>query len=215
VTAAVSVPATRSAPARSLLAAGAVGGPLFVLGVLAQAYTRDGFDPGRHPLSSLALGDLGWLQITNFIVCGVLTLAGAAGLRRALTPGRASTWGPRLIGVGGVALILAGIFPADPINGYPAGTPDAVTWHGTVHSLAPAAAGIAGLIAYVAFARRFAADHEPVWLVWTVATPVVILATNAVSAATGDLRALLVGQAVGAAWTTSFYIRVRARCSAS
>ncbi|GIF51365.1 uncharacterized protein DUF998 [Asanoa ferruginea] len=213
MTAAVSLPATRPATTRSLLAAGAVGGPLFVAGVLAQAYTRGGFDPGRHPLSSLALGELGWVQITNFIGYGVLTLAGAVGLRRALTPGRASTWGPRLIGVGGVALILAGIFPADPINGYPAGVPDAVTWHGTVHSLAPAVAGIAGLIAYVAFARRFAADHDHVWLMWTVAAPVVIVATNAVSAATGDLRALLIGQAVGAAWATSFYLRLRARAS--
>ncbi|GAA1862736.1 DUF998 domain-containing protein [Asanoa iriomotensis] len=203
MTATLSAPAVRRS---TLLAAGAVGGPLFVIGVLAQAYTRDGFDLARHPLSSLALGDLGWLQVTNFIVYGLLTLAGAEGVRRTLPTAR---WAPRLMAVSGVALIVAAIFTADPINGYPPGTADAATWHGTIHSLAPAVAGIAGLITYILFARRFATSHEPGWLVWTVAASVAVLATNAASAATGDFRWLVVGQAIGAAWTTSLFLKMR------
>jgi hypothetical protein len=176
---------------------------------LAQAYTRNGFDPARHPLSSLALGDLGWLQIANFVVCGALTLAGAVGLRRALAPGRGSAWCPRLVGLGGAALIVAGIFPTDPINGYPVGAPDTVTWHGIVHSMAPAVAGIAGLIAYVVFARRFAADHERGWLAWSIVAPVAVLATNAVALAAADFRAMLIGQLIGAVWATSVYLKLR------
>jgi hypothetical protein len=72
VSTALLLPAARRATTGRLLAAG-----------LLQAYTRDGFDPARHPLSSLALGDLGWLQTANFVVCGLLTLAGAVGLRPA------------------------------------------------------------------------------------------------------------------------------------
>lgn len=207
--AALSVPTARSTSARPLLLAGAVAGPLFVAVALAQGYTRSGFDPARHPLSSLVFGDFGWLQTANFIVCGALTLAGAVGLRRALASGRASTWGPRLLGLGGAALIVAGIFPADPINGYPVGTPDTVTWHGVVHSIGPAVAGIAGLIAYVVFARRFAAANERGWLSWTIVAPIAILATDVVAFAATDFRALLVGQLIGAGWATSIYLKLR------
>ncbi|HEX6684241.1 MAG TPA: DUF998 domain-containing protein [Candidatus Limnocylindrales bacterium] len=206
-------PTARLATARPLLVAGAVAGPLFLAVVLAQAYTRDGFDPARHPLSSLALGDLGWLQIANFVFCGALTLAGAVGLRRALAPGRSSTWGPRLIGFGGVALIVAGALPADPINGYPVGTPDAVTWHGALHSLVPGLAGIAGLVAFVVFARRFAADRERRWVAWSIVAPIAIIAANAVSFAAADFRAMLISQLIGAAWATSIYLKYAYRRS--
>ncbi|MEO3810332.1 DUF998 domain-containing protein [Sphaerisporangium sp. B11E5] len=199
----------RSTSAGPLLVAGAVAGPLFVAAVLAQVHTRAGFDPARHPLSSLALGDHGWLQTLNFIVSGVLTLAGAAGLRRSMAPGRAATWGPRLIGVGGATQIVAAVFLADPVNGYPAGTPDTVTWHGAVHSLAPAVAGVAGLVAYVMFARRFRGDREHGWLTWTVVAPLAILTANAASIAAADFRPLLVAQTVGAAWATSIYLKYR------
>ena len=64
---------------RVLVTAGVVAGPLFVLVGLVQVLTREGFDLTRHPLSLLALGDLGWIQIANFIVAGVLMLAFALG----------------------------------------------------------------------------------------------------------------------------------------
>jgi hypothetical protein len=53
-------------------------------GGLLQALTRDGFDPTRHPLSLLSLGELGWVQIANFVVTGVLYLACAVGMWRVL-----------------------------------------------------------------------------------------------------------------------------------
>src|SRR5690606_8768150 len=51
------------------LLAGLVAAPV-VFGVvsLAQAFTREGFDLVRFPISMLSNGDLGWLQITNFVV---------------------------------------------------------------------------------------------------------------------------------------------------
>jgi len=61
-----------------LLTGGVVAGPLFVAVGLAQAFTRAGFDPVRHPLSLLSLGDLGWLQITNFVTAGLLFLGSMA-----------------------------------------------------------------------------------------------------------------------------------------
>jgi hypothetical protein len=156
----------------------------------------------------LALGEFGWLQTANFLVCGGLTLAGAVGLRWTLAGGRAGTWGPWLIALTGLALIVAGVFPADPMNGFPAGTADPVTWHGTVHSAGPALAGIAGLVAYVVFARRFAADHERRWVAWSVIAPIAIFASNATAFAVADFRLILISQLIGTAWTTSVYLKL-------
>src|SRR5438094_8937570 len=99
---------------RNLLTCGVVAGPLFVGVVLIQALTRSGFDLTRHPLSLLSLGDLGWIQISNFVVTGVLSIACAIGMRRALRGGRAATWGRILVGTWGVGLVAAGDFRAEP-----------------------------------------------------------------------------------------------------
>jgi Protein of unknown function (DUF998) len=88
----------------ALLACGIVAGPLFLAVVRAQAFAREGFDLGRHPLSLLSLGELGWIQIANFVVTGALYVACAVGMWQVLHPGRSGTWGPVLVG----ALWVAG-----------------------------------------------------------------------------------------------------------
>src|SRR4051794_21435385 len=92
------VPPRLGPAVRRLLTCGAVAGPLFVVVFLAEGATRAGYDPLRHPVSSLALGDGGWMQTVNFLVAGSLSLAFAVGLRRALKaapgPARGSVWGP-------------------------------------------------------------------------------------------------------------------------
>jgi len=80
--------ASRQATAQ-LLTAGIAAGPLFLTVWAMQAFTRTGFDPSRHPLSLLSLGNLGWIQIANFVVTGALYLAYAAGLRQVLRTGPA------------------------------------------------------------------------------------------------------------------------------
>jgi len=75
------------------------------------------------------------MQIVNFLVNGALFVGFAIGLRRALPAGsRGATWGPLLIALVGLGLILAGIFTTDAAQGYPPGTPEGpsvtATWHG-------------------------------------------------------------------------------------
>jgi hypothetical protein len=89
------------AAATRLLGCGVIAGPLFLVVGLAQAFTRDGFDLRRHPFSMLSLGDLGWIQISNFVVCGLLWIACAIGIRRTLHAGIARTAGPAFIGLFG------------------------------------------------------------------------------------------------------------------
>ena len=68
-------------------------------------------------------GSLGWIQVGSFIVSGLLVIAGAVGMRQRLHPGRAGTWGPILLALYGLGLIGAGIFVADPMDGFPPGSP--------------------------------------------------------------------------------------------
>src|SRR5215211_7015093 len=90
------------------------------------------------------------------------------------------TWGPLLLGVYGLGLIGAGVFVADPVNGFPSGLPAGaygdVSWHGLLHFVF-GGVGFLGLIAAcLVFARRFAALGERGWAVFSVATGVLYFA---------------------------------------
>jgi len=79
---------------RKFLLAGALAGPIYLTVGLFQMFLRDGFDPRLHALSLLANGELGWIQIGNFLVAGLLVALGAWGIRGATRGERGSTWGP-------------------------------------------------------------------------------------------------------------------------
>ena len=195
--------ASPRAGTRALLAAGVAAGPLFLGTVLLQAAAHDDFDLRRHPLSSLALGAQGWVQTANFVVCGLMFVALAIGLRRRLHPGRAGTWGPALVAVNGLSLVAAGIFAADPINGYPAGAVEGATLHGILHAAAPAVGGLAGYATLFVFARRFAGLGRRGWVVASVAVLPADLVLTAVAMAAGDFRWMLLGLGLGYAWTAA------------
>ncbi|MER5620260.1 DUF998 domain-containing protein [Streptosporangium sp. NPDC002544] len=150
---------------RTLLACSVAAAALFTVVSLAQAFTREGFDLTRHPLSMLSTGDLGWLQIANFLVSGALTIAGAIGLRRVLhgTPG--GTWAPRLILVNGVATAAAGVFVMDPGDGFPAGTPlgqtGTLSGSALMHLVAGSIAFTALIAACFVLGRHFSRAGRP------------------------------------------------------
>jgi Protein of unknown function (DUF998) len=168
-----------TATTRALLAGGVVAGPLFIVVALLQAFTREGFDLRRHPLSLLSNGDLGWIQITNFVVTGLLFTAAAVGMRRVLHPGRGGTWGPLLVGAVGVGMIAAGVFVADPADGFPPGTPpvrpDTLSWHSGLHFLVAGLAYLSLIAASFVFARRFAGLGQRGWARYSAATGVAFL----------------------------------------
>lgn len=117
-----SEPIATAGGARPLLRYGIVAGPLYLAVGLAQALVRDGFDLARHPLSVLANGTGGWVQTANFVITGLMVVAAAVGFRRVLGPrSRAVGW---FLGAFGVSMIAAAVFPADPVDGFPIGTPE-------------------------------------------------------------------------------------------
>ncbi len=164
---ATTAPTRTAGSARRQLMAGAVAGPLFLSGWLVQAAAREGFDPSRHPVSLLSLGDQGWVQIANFVVTGSLYVAGAVGLRGAFERGPGRTWGPLLVGGFGAGLVLAGVFVTDPGAGFPAGAPTGapahVSWHGMLHEVGFGLAQLSWVGATVVLARRFAAQRRRGW----------------------------------------------------
>jgi len=137
VTTAQSVHSREHRVTTALLAAGATGALLFPIVALIEGATRPGYNPWTHYVSELSLSEYGWMQIANFIICGLLVIAAASGLARALPPGPGSSWGPRLIGAFGVSLVVAGLFVTDPSHGYPADalTTGPQTLHGTIHGV--------------------------------------------------------------------------------
>jgi len=174
--------ASPGAPTRQstwLLAGGIVAGPLFLAVWLIQAFTREGFDLGRHPLSLLSLGELGWIQIANFVVTGVLYVACAVGMWRVLRPGPGGTWGPLLVGGFGIGLILAGIFTTDPGAGFPpgapAGAPEQLSWHGVLHEVGFVVAVVSWTAVCFVLVRRFVALKQWGWVGACVATPLAVL----------------------------------------
>ena len=162
-----------------LLMAGQAAGPIFVATVAVQAVTRTGFDLSHHPLSLLTLGDRGWIQIANFVVAGLLSVAFAVGVGRRLTGGPGSVWAARLFAVFGLGLILGGAFVPDPALGYPSGTPDEIpaslSVHGVVHAVAPPLAFLALVAASFVVARRCAARGRTWAAILTRAVGVVCL----------------------------------------
>ncbi|WP_181773668.1 DUF998 domain-containing protein [Amycolatopsis pittospori] len=179
----MTIAATRipvAAPARALLAGGAVAGPLYFLISLTQAAVRDGFDMTKHPASMLSNGDAGWIQVANFLVTGVLTIAGAIGLSRVLEPGRGSFWGPRLLGLFGVSLLFAAVFKADPGNGFPAGTgPATLSTGGILHMAAGSVGFLSLIVATFVFASRFSREGHRGWAVYSRATGIAFFAAFA------------------------------------
>lgn len=196
---------------RALLACGVVAGPLFIVVALIQAFTRSGFDPVRHPLSLLSLGDLGWIQITNFVVAGLLFTASAVGMRRAMHSGPGRRWGPWLIGIFGVSLVAGGVFVADPAFGFPPGTPEGspaqLSWHGIVHAVA--FIGFLSLIvACFVFARRSAAFKKRGLATYSAASGVAVLGLTAWSSLSGDFVPLWVALVLGLGWASAVAARL-------
>src|SRR4030088_389714 len=164
----------------ALLVCGVVVAPLFTLVAVIEMLTRPGFDLRRHDLSLLSNGEQGWIQIANFVIAGVPTIAAAVGVGRAIHSGRASRWGPVLIGFYGVGWIGAGVFVADPMNGFPPGPPNGLptsaSWHSWMHLVSGSIGFLALVAACIVFARRFANLRQSGWMAYSIITGLVVLA---------------------------------------
>lgn len=203
-----------TATTRALLACGVAAGPLYVVVGAAQALTREGFDMQRHALSLLSNGELGWIQVANFVVSGVLVLAGAVGVRRALHPGRGGTWGPILLGLWGVGLIGSGVFVADPGAGFPPGViveEREMSRSGMLHFVFGGVAFYALIAACLVFARRYHELGERVWAAYSLVSGFGFLIVFGGIASGASSGALMLAFYASVAWIWGWHTAVLAR----
>jgi hypothetical protein len=175
---------------------------VYVVVGVAQMLTREGFDMRRHALSLLSNGELGWIQIANFLVSGALVIAGAVGVRRLLRGQRVGTWGPLLLAIYGVGLVGAGIFPPDPANGFPPGAPvnDGISRSGLLHFVFGGIGFYALIAACFVFARRFASRGRGGWSAYSAITGVLFFIAFAAIASGSAAPAVLLGFYAAVAW---------------
>jgi hypothetical membrane protein len=156
--------------------------------------------------SELSLGPLGWIMIADFIALGVVELALAAALGRAIGD-RVSGWiATAAVGLIGAAFVTAGVCVTDPAR-LVAG---AHTWHGVVHALmAVVIFFIATPIAGLATARRL--RHQRRFARYSAltaaATPALLVATFFSGSLLGLTERIVI--AIVLAWLTSLAAQLR------
>ena len=199
-----------------LLRCGIIAGPLYVgLGLLQMAI-RPGFDITRHSLSLLSNGTLGWIQILNFLVTGLLLILGAVGVKQVLQSGPGSKWAPVMLGLYGLGLVGASIFSADPALGFPPGTAlegTPISWHGLMHFVA-GTIGFSGFIAACfIFARGLKLLRQPGWAWYSLITGLLFLVSfvGIASGSKGPVSAFFaIAVVLGFTWISLLLFRLQA-----
>jgi hypothetical protein len=185
-----------------LFALGIAAGPLYVVVGLAQILVREGFDVRRHALSLLALGEGGFVQTLNFVVCGALVIAGAIACRGALRPGVGATFGPLLLGLFGAGMVGAAIFPADPAPDFPPGVqpPADLTRDGLLHFVCGGTGFYALIAGCFVFARRLSREGHRGLSRFSVATGAVFFVSFAAVASGSTSPVVMVSFYAANAW---------------
>jgi hypothetical protein len=162
----------------AFLWAGVVAPVLFTGIYLLEGARRPGYDPIRHQVSLLSLGDGGWIQISSFLVSGALLVVFAIALRARLREGVGALAGPVALAGTGSGLVLAGIFSTQPMFGYPPGTPPGMATEVAPVSLLHVLGAfllIFGIIAAaLVLARRFRRDGATSWAAASLVVAVIV-----------------------------------------
>ena len=192
---------------KSLLGYGVVAGPFYVAASLGEALTRSGFSLAHNDWSMLANGALGWIHVLVLVLTGLMVGAAAAGVvrqRRAVRVNAASGW---FLCVCAAGLVGAGLFIADPADGFPVGTPPGPTVTPSCHTLHIVFGGIGflGLItACLILAWQFRGQRQLNWTIFSLITGVLFFAAFAgiaTGGAASNAAVLAFTAAVILAWT--------------
>jgi hypothetical protein len=206
-----------AAVTRSLLGYGMLAGPFYLALGVGQGLIRDGFSFARHPLSVLANGTGGWVQTANLAVSALMVLAAVAGIARVGAAGSRAMRGALVVYA--LGMIAAAIFRADPMDGFPPGTPLGVPTTmsptGLVHFAAGAVTFLAMAIACWAGARTMSRRAERGLARFSLLAGIVVFlgffGGAAFSASVGGVAGIWVAVVMGWAWlaiVSRYYYRV-------
>ena len=193
---------------RRIALAGILGPPFFIAVFLVDGLVKPGYNPIVQTVSAGSIGELGWIQVCNFLVLGVALSAFAIGLWRGFGDRVSGRIGSALIAAVGIGLLCAGVFVADP--GY-----RAVTVHGNLHMTASLVIFLSLIVGCFVFAKRFWSDRR--FAIYSIATgpviPVSFSAAFALPSLPGLLeRVMLIGVLT---WITVLALRLRGLSTAT
>ena len=156
---------------RCLLACGVLAGPLYLPAAVAQGASRAGFPPRLRRCQPARQRHAGMdpdRQLHPRRCAHARLRGGPAPVLRARG---GSPWGARLLAGYGVGLIAAGIFRADPANGFPPATPagnaTTMSWNGILHIAAAGAGFVCLIAACFTLARLFSAQSQRRWAAYS------------------------------------------------
>lgn len=169
------------AATRALLRCGVAAGPLFLLIFAMQILVRPEYLFTRSQPSLLSIGPLGWIQIGNLMVGGLLVIAGGRGIRRVLRRSKAGSWGPLLLQVFGICEVGVGVFVVDPAR-----SPASITFHGTLHIVFGGIGFLALMAACFVFVRTFLLQKQKAWAIFCAMVGLMFLAAFLSAARVGQ-----------------------------
>ena len=142
---------------RKLSAWAGILAPAIFVGVFTvEGVLRSGYDPLKMYISALSLGNRGWLQISNFIVLGLLLFIFTLGLSKEFQTGKASRGGIITLYIISVLFFISGPFVMDPTK-----TPaDQMSVHGLIHGISGGIVFLLMPIIIFIFLRRFFSDNN-------------------------------------------------------
>ena len=190
------------------LLGGVVGPPLFVAVFLVDGFIHPAYNPVTDFVSELSRGELGWLQVVNFLVFAGMMLMFAAGIRWGAPVGPGSAAGSALFAIIGASLVVCGLFVTDPH------TAKVQTVQGMIHIFAamPVFGGIAA--ACFVFARRFHGSQR--W--YSLASGAFVLVSWVAIFPVGYPLGIIgimqrVAILAGLTWITALALALRAECA--
>lgn len=161
-----------------LVLSGAISGIFFTLSWIIQEAFKTGYDPIMVPISSLAIGELGWIQSATFLISGGTLILFAYGLEKIRKKEGFSKWIIILSAIGGIGLIGAGCFTTAPISGFPPGTPETInesTLNGILHQLFSVLIFIELPIAMLLFSKHFFKIKNRKWWIYSISSAILFI----------------------------------------
>jgi hypothetical protein len=111
--------------------AGSIGSALFVIVFTVEGWLRADYNALSTYVSALSLGPRRGVQISNFMVSGILMLVFSRGVAIAFRKEKRSQAGPVLLGIVSAGMFLSGPFVMDSMGTLPA----RASVHGLVHGI--------------------------------------------------------------------------------
>ena len=157
-----------------LIFCGIAGPFIFIVSFLIQSIFKKGYSALKYPISSLAIGHNGAVQIFTFICCGLLLILFSIAVQKKINKKIISI----LFALAGIGLIASGIFSTDPVYGYPEELPfinNEFTVSGKLHTLFSLLVFINIPIICFIIARYFTVQKQMIWKYYSVATGILML----------------------------------------